>query len=141
LEIRQCVVHLPWGPAEATRTADDATQRRRDHLAADRQLPHSAHLDRSRCIITPILDRVERADLHTCRSAATLQVAIEVVTRQQRQEEDNMQVANVSHFKVGRQQAAEIVEKVAPKFKALGVTSITLGFCYSGPDTGEITVS
>jgi hypothetical protein len=52
-----------------------------------------------------------------------------------------MKIANVSRFRIGRAEAVRVVEKVTPKFKALGVTSVAVGFCYAGENTGEVTVT
>ena len=52
-----------------------------------------------------------------------------------------MPIANVSRFKIGRADAARVARSAAPIFKSKGVTTVQMGFCYSGPHTGEIIIT
>ena len=52
-----------------------------------------------------------------------------------------MPIANISRFKIGRADAERVVKSAAPIFKAKGVTTVQMAFCYAGPHTGEIVVT
>jgi hypothetical protein len=55
--------------------------------------------------------------------------------------ESAMPIASISRFDIPRAEATRILQRAAPMMKAKGVTSIHHGFCYSGAQTGESTVT